>query len=304
MFENFLEELKQKEILINFSKGKLKYSGAEQNIDNELIAKLVKYKPKLLNHFWPEDCPNMMPLNTEGQLTPFFLLHGGSFFELSEYLGNSRPLYSFLFIGSGTEEKRYKRLEDFASDYQKQLINIRPNGPYLFGGMSMGGHLAFQIAIELQEKGEDVPFLVMVDSALPFYEPPIYYKQWHKRFFHKVYNWLKDIYCDSYTLMDKIKYDFLKSNFLELPIGERTQYIVRLYEQLIRKYKPKTEFKGKILLFRASGTEYNSEYLGWDSVCNNVTVVNYNGSHGSMFSDVETIELIKSNISEWLEKYK
>ncbi|MGQ1787242.1 thioesterase domain-containing protein [Saccharicrinis sp. GN24d3] len=302
MFKEFLEELKYKEISISFSAGKLKYSGPEENIDSALIAKLKEHKPKLIKHFWPEDCPNMLPLNTEGNLTAFSLLHGGSFFELSEYLGSNRPMYSFLFIGSESEKDRYKKLEDFASVYLKQLQNIIPNGPYLLGGMSMGGHLAFEMALQLQRQGKDVPLLILVDSGLTAFEPPVKYNSVLKSLFHKIYNYLRKTKIKINRLKKKAKYELFPSQFEKLPIGERTEYIVSLYDQLINNYKPEEEYKGEILLFRASENSFNSKYLGWDKVCKNVNVVNFIGNHASMFHDVEAIELIKYNISEWIDK--
>jgi thioesterase domain-containing protein len=302
MFNELLEELKAKEITINFYRGKLQYSGPEKNINEELISKLKEYKPKLIRHFWPKDCPNILPLNTEGNLTPFILLHGGSFFQLSEYLGSNRPLYSFYNIGSEREKTRYKNLEAFAGEYLRQLKTILPDGPYLLGGISMGGHLAFEMAIQLQNQGHEVPFLVLVDSGLSAYSPPVYYRQFYKRFYYRIYSLLREVNQWKTITLKKAKYEIFTSFFDKLPVNKRTAYIVLLYDQLIKKYKPVTVFKGEILLFRASENPFNSEYLGWDKVCKNITIVPYIGNHASMFHDVDTIDLIKNHIGEWLDE--
>ncbi len=168
MFNAFIQEIKEKNIKISFSHGKLNYSGPEQHIDKKLIDNLKKYKNKLLKYYWPEECWNMMPINTEGDLTPLVLLHAGpSNYPISEYLGSNRPFYGFFYIGSEGEKIRYKTIEEFASEYLKQMVNVLPEGPYILGGLSIGGHLAYEMAIKLQNKGHNIPLLILVDSALP-----------------------------------------------------------------------------------------------------------------------------------------
>jgi len=65
---------------------------------------------------------------------------------------------------------------------------------------------------------------------------------------------------------------------------------------------PTTEFKGEILLFRASESPYISEYLGWNNVCKNISIVPYAGNHAAMFYDIDSIDIIKSHIAESLDR--
>ncbi len=303
MFNDFLKELEEKEIHISFSNGKLQYNGPEENIDEKLIANLIKFKPKLVNHFWPEECQNIFPVSTEGDLTPLVLLHGGSISQLSDYLGINRPLYSFMHLGAKEVKIRYKNVESFAEEYIKQFEIVLPKGTYVLGGMSMGGHLAYEIAIQLQNRGYQIPYLVIVDSAILAYEPRIPNKQLYKNLPSRIFETLKKIYRWSKNIFDYIRYEKFRSFFFDkLPINKRTSYIVRVYYQLLRNYKPVSEFKGDILLFRAAENDFNSEYLGWEKVCKNITMVHYQGNHSAMFDDQETVKLIKCHIAGWLEK--
>ena len=303
MLNQLIEELKEKNITISFSKGKMQYSGPEENIDNELLAKLKEYKPKLLKHFWPKECPNMMPINTEGDLTPIALLHGGpSNYPISDYLGKNRPFYGFFYIGSEGEKIRYKTLEDFAGEYLKQLQNIVPEGPYILGGLSMGGHLAFDMALQLQRQGHKVPLLILVDSGLITYVPPVHYPQFFKRVFHKIYEALKSVFYWVYNKSRKMIYDLFSSFYDKLPAKKRKKYIMWIYGELMSRYKPTEKFNGKILLFKATDAFMNEEYLGWDNVCDDITKVYYDGDHGSMFNDKVAVDVIKTNIDEWLKK--
>lgn len=303
MFNDFLIEIEEKDIQISFSDGKLQYNGPEQNIDDKLITKLKKFKPELVNHFWPEECQNIFPVSTEGDLTPLVLLHGGSVSELSEYLGINRPLYSFMHWGAKQVKIRYKNVVSFAEEYIKQFEIVFPKGTYILGGMSMGGHLAYEIAIQLQKRGYQIPYLVIVDSAILAYEPKVQNKHFHKSLSSRIYDMLKQFYRWSENIFDYIRYEIFKSFFFDkLPLKKRTSYIVRVYHQLLRHYKPVTEFKGELLLFRASANNFNSEYLGWEKVCKNITIVHYEGNHSAMFDEPEIVKLIKSQIAGWLEK--
>ena len=51
-----------------------------------------------------------------------------------------------------------------ASYYIHIIQSIQPKGPYDQGGYSMGGVLAYEITCQLQELGETVSSIVMIDS--------------------------------------------------------------------------------------------------------------------------------------------
>lgn len=156
---------------------------------------------------------------------------------------------------------------------------------------------------KLQNRGYQIPYLVIVDSAILAYEPRERNKPFRKSLSSGVYEMLKQIYRGSKNIFDYIRYEKFKTFFFDkLPVNKRTSYIVRVYYQLLRNYKPVSEFKGEILLFKASDNDFNSEYLGWEKVCKNITLVQYEGNHSDMFDDQETVKLIKTQIAGWLEK--
>ena len=70
----------------------------------------------------------------------------------------------------GLERGDGEPIGDFAelARHQIQLMRkIQPGGPYLVGGWSLGGTLAFEMAVQLQAAGDDVPLLVLVASTPP-----------------------------------------------------------------------------------------------------------------------------------------
>ena len=54
-----------------------------------------------------------------------------------------------------------------AAYYIQALQTVQPTGPYLLGGWSMGGVVAFEMAQQLHAQGQIVALLAMVDGRIP-----------------------------------------------------------------------------------------------------------------------------------------
>lgn len=112
---------------------------------------------------------NIIPLKTEGEKTPLFLVHpiGGSVFWyklLGQYLDKDRPLYAIQDPGLDKNQLIFNNLEEMASAYIDSIQTIQPNGPYLLGGASFGCTVAIEMAKQLQEKGEIVISIISLDG--------------------------------------------------------------------------------------------------------------------------------------------
>jgi thioesterase domain-containing protein len=59
-----------------------------------------------------------------------------------------------------------------ALDYLNALRAVQPRGPYFLGGWSLGGLIAFEMARRLEEFGEEVALLAMLDTRLPLPDQP------------------------------------------------------------------------------------------------------------------------------------
>ena len=57
-------------------------------------------------------------------------------------------------------------IEDMARRYVQEIRTVRPHGPYLVGGWSFGGAVAYETAQQLQRAGETVELLVLVESRV------------------------------------------------------------------------------------------------------------------------------------------
>ena len=111
----------------------------------------------------------LVPIRTSGDLPPLFCVHpvGGNvlcYAELARHLGQNRPFYGLQSMGLSGEQKPLTTIEEMAATYIKALQEIQPNGPYYLTGWSMGGVVAWEMAQQLQEAGQEVALLALIDS--------------------------------------------------------------------------------------------------------------------------------------------
>ncbi|MEV5747570.1 amino acid adenylation domain-containing protein [Actinoallomurus sp. NPDC052308] len=120
----------------------------------------------------------LVPIRTEGDRTPFFCMHpsGGSavpYLRLAGLLDERQPFYGIEAVGLHGEADP-PDVPAMAARYLEAVRQVQPHGPYLLGGWSIGGTLAFEMARQLQADGETVRLVVLMDSAVPpqLKEPP------------------------------------------------------------------------------------------------------------------------------------
>lgn len=123
----------------------------------------------------------LLPLRTSGDKPPLFCVHpaGGlswCYAGLMTNIGTDYPIYGLQARGIGQREELPKTLDDMAADYIKQIRTVQPKGPYHLLGWSLGGNVVQAMATQLQNQGEEVSLLVMLDAYpnhfLPIKEAP------------------------------------------------------------------------------------------------------------------------------------
>lgn len=58
----------------------------------------------------------------------------------------------------------HTRISEMVDYYIQQMQTVQPQGPYLVGGLCAGGVLAFEIACQLQSRGETVELVALFDT--------------------------------------------------------------------------------------------------------------------------------------------
>jgi amino acid adenylation domain-containing protein len=113
-----------------------------------------------------------LAIQPRGRRPPFFCVHpvGGNvlcYYELARRLGEDQPFYGLQAPGLEGEGEPLKTVEELAAAHLDALRSIRPEGPYLLGGWSMGGVVAFEMARQLHARGEHVALVALLDSRSP-----------------------------------------------------------------------------------------------------------------------------------------
>jgi len=113
----------------------------------------------------------LVPIRKKGSHPPLFMVHpvgGGitAYHELARHLTLKQPLYALQNHDSGSEESCATTIEELAARYISAIRTVRPDGPYLLGGASMGGTVAFEMALQLSAQGQEVALVAMLDTAV------------------------------------------------------------------------------------------------------------------------------------------
>jgi thioesterase domain-containing protein/acyl carrier protein len=114
----------------------------------------------------------LVAIQPQGDRVPIFFVHpvGGEvlcYSDLARELGPEQPFYGLQtgeLVHLGEDEAS---IEEMAARYVAAIREVRPKGPYLLGGWSFGGVVAFEMAQQLTRAGESVPLVTMLDTRSP-----------------------------------------------------------------------------------------------------------------------------------------
>ncbi|GMN04614.1 hypothetical protein MTsPCn5_00020 [Croceitalea sp. MTPC5] len=100
----------------------------------------------------------------------FFWIHDGSG-DVQSYIGISKSLkrynsYALRSLVDDSLEPQNINLQSLSNEYVSKIKSIQNCGPYTLGGWSLGGGIAFEIAKQLEQKGDKVEQLIMIDSIV------------------------------------------------------------------------------------------------------------------------------------------
>ena len=108
----------------------------------------------------------------EGTHKHLFLVHavGGvvsPYIKLSQLLPDDLSVHAFQAKGLEGAARAIETVEELAVTYIEEMLQVQPEGPYLLGGWSMGGVIAFEMARQLEMRDLQVRRLLLVDAPAP-----------------------------------------------------------------------------------------------------------------------------------------
>src|SRR6185436_1920389 len=116
-----------------------------------------------------QEAPALANIQPRANGLPFFCIHPGGgnilcYQALSTHLGVEQPFYGLQARGLDENQVPHTQIEDMAAYYIEAIRSVQPDGPYLLGGWSMGGVIAYEMAQQLEAKGQRVSLLALMDA--------------------------------------------------------------------------------------------------------------------------------------------
>jgi len=273
---------------------------------------------------WQPPWSPLVAIQPNGTKPPLFCLHaaGGNvlfYRDLSRHLGPDQPFYGIQPIGLDGKRTRHTRVEDMAEYYIREIKTVQPEGPYYLGGASLGGLIAYEMARQLREQGQDVALLALFDAWGPGYPKFLPTHRVRTRVLTSYRRW--EHHIGSLVMLGpgkRIPYIRHKVQKVNLKFRRWRKRIkkaawTRLYEvvgaplpqslvatqdclnEASKKYKPQS-YAGKLTLFRASHQppgSYPDPTLGWSQVIGDrLEIHEVPGYHAAIVSEPRVRTLI------------
>jgi len=120
----------------------------------------------------------LVTVQPHGRRRPVFFaahMHGWMYRDLSNELGREQPFYALRPVVPLDAQPGPPNLRKLASEYIDAVKAVQPHGPYILGGMSATGFVAYEMAQQLFRRGEQVALLVLLDTIgrMPAWSGPL-----------------------------------------------------------------------------------------------------------------------------------
>jgi amino acid adenylation domain-containing protein len=216
----------------------------------------------------------LVALNRAPQGVPLFCICGVQLYaRLARAMEADRPVFG-AFLPSETEAFTSTSIaldvRSMASAYIALIREQRPEGPYLLGGVSFGGILAYEMAQQLVSEGETVALLALFDAILPralHKANPLERARFHFQRFKE------DPRSFGEHIRERMMRRFARVGGTSVLPGPDPGHITdvnMLRDELFRNAATKYDqtvrpYEGKVVLFRArDGLGHSGERVEWD----------------------------------------
>lgn len=230
-----------------------------------------------------------------GKSLPFFCVHGAggnvlNFRDIATRLGADQTFYGVQAAGVDGGAA-LDTIEEMAALYLPAITANQPKGPYMIGGYSTGGVVAYEIAQQLVAAGQNVALLVLLDSFAAHVKPQTTSLKLHLEYFkHRGPAYLSDrvkarLQRQVDSLSDSLKARFYRSQNQPIPFELRETYLSRALGDAALRYRPKP-YAGSVVLYRATDVDpqfqHTGEKLGWETLVPHAEIVRVPGNHDSL----------------------
>ncbi|OKH37811.1 non-ribosomal peptide synthetase [[Phormidium ambiguum] IAM M-71] len=265
----------------------------------------------------------LVPLTLGGSKQPFFCVHPMfgvvfPYLELAHHLKCDRSLYGLQPLGLDGTSAPLNTIEAIAAYYIQAIQILQPQGPYFLGGWSFGGLVAFEMAQQLTQTGQEIGLLAILDTPAPGNKPSICQSL---KFLLGTAIWSTLPFLLDFGAIATNKIQSQNSWFSRwqwsaiarlIPEESRLQLldesaispmlkIVYANAQAAYRYKPQTYSK-RITLFKvAEQSDANKQNysLGWSELANDIQVHQIPGNHLSLLKQPH-VQILAEKLEQYL----
>jgi acyl transferase domain-containing protein/thioesterase domain-containing protein len=239
---------------------------------------------------------------------PFFVVHGAggnvlNFRDLARYLGKDQPFYGLQAQGVDGKKEPLTTIEEMADLYLTSILEMEPNGPYLLGGYSGGGVIAYEMAQRLQAQDKPVEIVVLFDTfhpglgmrKIPLEEQFATFKQDGFAYLGKRFK--KTITKNARLINHRAKLKYYTNQGLTLPLELRNHQLTNSFLAAGSNYQPQP-YSGNVLLFTAEKTAPVFSHAGldrgWKELAPQLDIVVIPGNHDSLILEPNVYQVVEN----------
>jgi thioesterase domain-containing protein len=117
------------------------------------------------------DVPALVPIRRSGHRRPFFCVTASygdvlTLARLARLMENTRPFYVLQPVVGGRHPAEGLSLANLAAHHVEAIRQVQAEGPYLLGGLSVGGIVALEMAQQMRAAGLAVGLLLPLDAPV------------------------------------------------------------------------------------------------------------------------------------------
>jgi amino acid adenylation domain-containing protein len=245
---------------------------------------------------------SLVAIKSTGAKNPLFCFHGVggnvlNYIALVPATKNERPLLALQSVGLDGVTPLLESIPEMAKSYIREMKIAQPEGPYLLAGGSMGGMIAFEVAIQLVKAGDKVDKLIMFDTFGPNLDLEKYESQTKKPFFKRLKS---SFFRRLEGFVAKAQSRLYRKLGIPVPLKVLLVEIERKNYSAIWNYWPKEHFHGDLHLVRSNSAAsgfYSDPVMGWNGIIQGeIITYQIEGTHENFIESSELVSVVKKII--------
>ncbi|WP_338925532.1 non-ribosomal peptide synthase/polyketide synthase [Mycetohabitans endofungorum] len=181
----------------------------------------------------------LLPIQPHGTRPVLFCVHpvtglSWHYRGLVSHLEADQPVYGLQARGLDGDSSPAATIEAMATDYIQQIRRIQPRGPYYLLGWSFGGQVVHSMATQLEQQGERVALLAVLDATPDYVQRDNQSKITEDDFYHLF------VRHAAGSLSEAGQY-----------LWEKTRTVLQNNVQLVQRFSPRV-YSGDMLFFSAT----------------------------------------------------